>query len=215
MSWLLAAALLLVQTMGLMHGVLLGPKSAGSDRAQVSMQRAQQPVADAYGAAGQWVNAVISSHRGDNDCRLFDQASHGSLAPKLTALPPPVVLPSFAVVIVPSFAGRTVTGSAFSTTAVRCWTCPTLATEWMTIKFCRHQATASHPRIQQSPWPSLRTLRKSYCRKLAITATNAPPLWPVFCPSNTPRRCTRVRPCNWDRVSAQYRVLKGIGKVGR
>ena len=99
MSWLLAAALLLVQTMGLMHGVLLGPKSADSDRAQVSMQRAQQPVADGYGAAGQWVNALFSSHRGDNDCRLFVQASHGSLAPKLTALAPPVVLPSFAVAI--------------------------------------------------------------------------------------------------------------------
>lgn len=37
----------------------------------------------------------FSSHDGDSDCRLFDQASHGNAAPAMVALCLPMVLSSF------------------------------------------------------------------------------------------------------------------------
>lgn len=37
----------------------------------------------------------FSSHDGDSDCRLFDQASHGNAAPALAAVVLPMVLSSF------------------------------------------------------------------------------------------------------------------------
>lgn len=101
MPWLLACALLLAQTLGLMHGVVHGLPSASNDRAAVVQQSSLSFVqqADAGGASGNWVDALFSTHHGHNDCRLFDQASHGSAAPQVAVVALPVVLPPFAVAI--------------------------------------------------------------------------------------------------------------------
>ncbi|MDB5965995.1 MAG: hypothetical protein JWQ72_2495 [Polaromonas sp.] len=102
----LALALLLAQTLGMMHGVVHSPQAVAGDRAQAASQLAQvaqvQQTATLNanaGAAGHWIGALFSSHHGDNDCRLYDQASHGSAALHVVALPLPVVLPPFAVAI--------------------------------------------------------------------------------------------------------------------
>jgi len=68
-AWLLVAALLFAQTLGLAHLVLHAPGVAGGD-------------------------ALFGQHDG-NDCRLYDQLAHGdALAVALPALPP--VLPDSA-----------------------------------------------------------------------------------------------------------------------
>ena len=99
MPLLLACAMLMAQTLGFMHGVvhspINGPYTAAGNNVQVTLQSASQ----AGELSGNWVDALFSSHHGDNDCRLFDQASHGSAAPQVAALALPVVLPSFAVAI--------------------------------------------------------------------------------------------------------------------
>ena len=100
MPWLLACVLLLAQTLGMMHGVVHGPQSAAGDRTHASSQVAQIAVADTNaGSTGNWVDALFSSHHGDNDCRLFDQASHGSAALHVAPLALPVLLPSLVVAI--------------------------------------------------------------------------------------------------------------------
>lgn len=101
MPWLLACALLLAQTLGLMHGVVHSPQKAVNDRAAVGFQYDQKSALQvaAGPATGNWVNALFSSHHGDNDCRLFDQTSHGSAAPQVAAPAMPVVLPPLAVAI--------------------------------------------------------------------------------------------------------------------
>lgn len=120
--WLLACTLLIAQTLGLMHGEVHGLKSASGIRASTSLraltQIAQAPKADRAVQADQatqatqlsklnansintssWVNALFSSHHGDNECRLYDQSSHGSAMAQLAALALPVVLPPVAVAI--------------------------------------------------------------------------------------------------------------------
>ena len=105
-TWLLmgylACTLLLAQTLGLMHGVV---HEAGNER------HAQAPSADhshSYGDGsthpGDWLESLFSSHDGGADCRLFDQASHGSAAPTLAQSSLPTLPPSVAVAI---FQGET------------------------------------------------------------------------------------------------------------
>lgn len=113
LNWLLACTLLVAQTLGLMHGVVHGLQSASGPRVSTSLQAVTridpaQQVAQAAqrvqaGAsaisAASWVNALFSSHNGENDCRLYDQASHGSIVPQVAVLALPVVLPPLAVAI--------------------------------------------------------------------------------------------------------------------
>ena len=102
----LACTLLLAQTLGLMHGVV---HEAGNER------HAQAPSADhnyshshSHGGGsthpGDWLESLFSSHDGGADCRLFDQASHGSAAPTLAQSSLPTLPPSVAVAI---FQGET------------------------------------------------------------------------------------------------------------
>jgi hypothetical protein len=86
--------MLLAQTLGFMHGVVHGPHMATSSNVPITLQSADE----ACEPSANWVGALFSSHHGDNDCRLFDQASQGA-APQLAALALPVVLPSIAVAI--------------------------------------------------------------------------------------------------------------------
>jgi hypothetical protein len=81
----LVCMLLLAQALGLMHGVAHG-HSRGHSLAQVF-----DPAA---GNGAPWLAPLFSSHDGDPDCRLFDQASHGSAAPAIVSLRLSVVLPS-------------------------------------------------------------------------------------------------------------------------
>ncbi len=105
MPLLLACALLLSQTLGFMHGVVHGPirgsyttATAAGSIVQIALP-ALQSASEAGEPSGNWVDNLFSSHHGDNDCRLFDQASHGSAAPQLAALALPVLLPPIAVAI--------------------------------------------------------------------------------------------------------------------
>lgn len=112
--WLLVLALLLVQTLGLLHGTVHGAThgwaqgsslhaAIGGGRLTVrSDSLARQPAVSAV-PANNWFMAVFSSHTSDADCRLYDQASHGSAALHVTTVALPVLLPSSAVAI---FAGE-------------------------------------------------------------------------------------------------------------
>ena len=102
MAWLLTAylvcALLLAQTLGLMHGVvhdvddglLLEAPNASHNHAH------GQSDDDRIGG---WLESLFSSHDSGADCRLFDQASHGSAAPALAHSSLPTLPPSLAVAI--------------------------------------------------------------------------------------------------------------------
>ncbi len=100
MVWLLAAALLLAQLLGLMHGVVHGPQAhihSHSHAHHGGHHQEHSALAHAEEAAeradeGGWVASLFSSHDGDSDCRLFDQASHGQAAPTIPMLSLPLVL---------------------------------------------------------------------------------------------------------------------------
>ena len=114
-AWLLmgclAGALLLAQTLGLMHGVVHSGEHSGAHsrehRAgnQHHLQLPDVAHIHAHGDAefpfAGWLALIFSSHDdGDADCRLFDQASHGSAVPAfmqsiLPTLPPSVVVAIF------------------------------------------------------------------------------------------------------------------------
>jgi hypothetical protein len=102
LPWLLVAALLLAQLLGLMHGVVHGPQAHVHSQSHVhhdGHQHQQEHSALAHaeeeGDAG-WLASLFSSHEGDSDCRLFDQASHGQAAPAFPMLSLPLVLSSVA-----------------------------------------------------------------------------------------------------------------------
>ena len=106
LAWLLMLTLVLAQLLGFMHGVVHGPEVRVLDNAHEHTHRHQAGheaaderdlhVAEAEHGAG-WVEALFSSHEADSDCRLFDQASHGSAVPALAAVSLPVLLPSHVV----------------------------------------------------------------------------------------------------------------------
>ncbi|UUZ73453.1 hypothetical protein LP415_09630 [Polaromonas sp. P1(28)-8] len=90
-------ALLLAQMLGLMHGVVHGSQMQALDSGQEHHHvhdHDQGPHAD-HGTG--WLESLFSSHDANSDCRLFDQASHGSAAPALPALSLPILLSSFVV----------------------------------------------------------------------------------------------------------------------
>ncbi len=103
--WLLAAALLLAQVLGLMHGVVHGPQAhlhshvhhdlAFAHASHDHDDRDHSAIAQDERGGG-WLESLFSSHEGDSDCRLFDQASHGQAAPTFPMLSLPPVLSSVA-----------------------------------------------------------------------------------------------------------------------
>lgn len=111
LAWLVVFALLLAQTLGLIHGVVHGGAHASHMSHVSHMQlpvsaiaggQEQQHVHDDGLDAGHdagLLASLFSSHDGDSDCRLFDQASHGSAAPAVAPLSLPMVPPSFVVAI--------------------------------------------------------------------------------------------------------------------
>ena len=109
LPWLLAAALLLAQLLGLMHGVLHGPQAHVHQHSHMHVHHEpavagvphdedHDHAADAQADHGDgWLASLFSSHDGDSDCRLFDQASHGQAAPLVPMLSLPLVLSSLAI----------------------------------------------------------------------------------------------------------------------
>ncbi|MEO6018449.1 MAG: hypothetical protein ABIP46_14425 [Polaromonas sp.] len=101
--WLLTLALLLSQTLGLVHGVLHAPVQGspyGVTQA-VAVDTGLMARADVSPppAVKGWLASLFSSHNSGADCRLYDQASHGSAALHVVSLALPVVLPPLAVAI--------------------------------------------------------------------------------------------------------------------
>jgi hypothetical protein len=97
--WLLAASLLLAQLLGLMHSVVHGPQAHIHSHSHTHHDgHHQEPSALAHPEEddGGWLASLFSSHDGDSDCRLFDQASHGQAVPTLPMLSLPLVLSSVA-----------------------------------------------------------------------------------------------------------------------
>jgi hypothetical protein len=97
---LLVAALLLAQLLGLMHGVVHSPQAHINSPLHehhdgYQHEHAVLAHAEEEGDGG-WLAALFSSHEGDSDCRLFDQASHGQAAPTFPTLSLPLVLSSAA-----------------------------------------------------------------------------------------------------------------------
>ena len=103
--WLLAAALLLAQLLGLMHGVVHVPQAYLDSPVHHELASAHAShghgdhdhsatVQDEHGSS--WLEFLFSSHGDDSDCRLFDQASLGQAAPVLPMLSLPLVLSSVA-----------------------------------------------------------------------------------------------------------------------
>lgn len=98
--WLFGCALLLAQALSLMHGVVHAPQAGSNGKALVTMRSATAAAATQTDRSGRhWVDDLFSSHQGDNDCRLYDQASHDGAVPQLAALALPVVLPTSVVAI--------------------------------------------------------------------------------------------------------------------
>ena len=92
----LAAALLVAQTLGLVHGVAhngaLSPVHGHTHA--LAADHADKAVHDQAGA-----DLLFAGHGGEMDCRLYDQASHGGMMPLLVMPTLPVVLPPFEVAI--------------------------------------------------------------------------------------------------------------------
>ncbi|MFC5520908.1 hypothetical protein [Polaromonas jejuensis] len=101
LAWLLVFALLAAQILGLMHGVVHGPQAHlhGSGHGHPHVHDDDHSDAADADHGDSWLASLFSSHDGDSDCRLFDQASHGSAAPAVTALSLPMALSSFVLAI--------------------------------------------------------------------------------------------------------------------
>lgn len=97
LAWALVLALFLTSSLGLMHGVLHG--GVVHVKAPLASQGlSQAAIKNSLPATGKLVLAsLFSSHSSDADCRLYDQACHGSAAQHVASLALPVLLPSLAV----------------------------------------------------------------------------------------------------------------------
>lgn len=96
--WALGLLLLLFQTLGLVHSISHGSGSAPTTATGYAALW-QSPIQNSLPAAEQGaLSFLFPSHSSSADCRLYDQASHGSAALQVICLVPPVVLPSAAVI---------------------------------------------------------------------------------------------------------------------
>ena len=92
--YFLACLLLLAQTLGLIHGVVHGHQTPARGDGLLQ-ETVQKPVAAAVADSGAApLSSLFSSHDSDADCRLYDQASHGSAMPGIFSLILPMVLAS-------------------------------------------------------------------------------------------------------------------------
>jgi hypothetical protein len=92
----LAVALLLAQTLGMLHGVV---HNSASDQTHAHSHTHAGDHADGAAHEEGVFEMLFAVHDGENDCRLYDQASQGGMLPLVVALALPVVLPPFEVAI--------------------------------------------------------------------------------------------------------------------
>lgn len=87
--WLavLAMALVLAQTLGLMHRITHAGAAGVAGAVPQQAQHAQP-------TEGNWVASLFAGHAGDNDCRLYDPLNHEG-APTVAVLALPLALSSF------------------------------------------------------------------------------------------------------------------------
>lgn len=99
--WLLVMALVLSQTLGLVHAVVHSPvHGSGGAAASGLLDKSQGKVGKALQAPDKgWIASLFPSHTSSSDCRIYDQAGHGSAALHVVSLALLVVLPSIAVAI--------------------------------------------------------------------------------------------------------------------
>ena len=99
LAWLLAAVLVLTQTLGLMHGIEHGKtRSAGTHHHHADCESHHHDGATALFAQS-FLADLFDSHQQESDCRLYDQASHDGAPATVIKLALPVVPPSFSVAI--------------------------------------------------------------------------------------------------------------------
>lgn len=102
LAWLFTAylvcALLLLQTLGLMHGAVHAKPHDAVHERHSQLHDHADPAGHAHPAGGGF-EALFSSHDGNADCRLFDQASQGDAAPALAQFSLPSLPPSVVVAI--------------------------------------------------------------------------------------------------------------------
>jgi hypothetical protein len=85
--WPLVLALLVAQTLGLLHAVVHSPVHAGVQ--QVELAGHDHP-AHGHGL----IDTLFATHGGGADCRLYDQLSHGDVAAAVPVVVLPLLLPA-------------------------------------------------------------------------------------------------------------------------
>ncbi len=98
-------ALLLVQTLGLLHGIVHSPGATNAAAAFETSSQPHQAAADDGVARGRSATSnsnshsviahLFSGHLGYADCRVYDQLSHFDAAPGLAAVALPLLLTPF------------------------------------------------------------------------------------------------------------------------
>ncbi len=94
-NFVLALALLLASTLGLMHGTVHAP---GLQQVETAQQATAGDAASLHG----WVHQLFDHHDGDQ-CRLYDQLSGGCAA---LGVPPVVLALALPAASLPCFLGR-------------------------------------------------------------------------------------------------------------
>ena len=100
--WLLLAAMVAAQWLGLAHGVLHARAALPGAPTAGVVQRALPAAAVVQRHA--WLGELFGAHDHAGDCRLYDQLASGSSAP---AMAQPAVPPSCAVQVPPRWVQRT------------------------------------------------------------------------------------------------------------
>jgi hypothetical protein len=100
LALLLAAVLVMTQTLGVVHGITHGPSGSSlhshDHHHGQSHDHAEVEVKADHGGV---LTALFAAHQENSDCRLYDQASHDGALVSVTPSALPVVPPSFMVAI--------------------------------------------------------------------------------------------------------------------
>lgn len=99
-----ALVLLLSQSLGLLHGIVHGPLIATGAAAAVAQVTDARVVVEPEQGADSFFTRPFSGHKGDSDCRLYDQSSHFDAMPGLPVLALPRVLLPFVLPVLPGLA---------------------------------------------------------------------------------------------------------------
>ena len=86
LGWGLALAMVLAQTLGLLHSVVHSPLAESA---------ATSHAAEAHTPSDSWVEQLFAGHGNESDCRIYDQLSHADAAPALASVALPLALAPF------------------------------------------------------------------------------------------------------------------------